>query len=215
MAYRRTTRSEQVRDASRTALLAAARTLLETRGYEQTTMQAIVERAGTSIGNAYFYFKNKESLVAELLLQWAHERWAESSKITERIPAGPERVGTVIYLNVSRVLDEHRALAKVLLDTEHRIAVVQDVSVDQWRPLLAEAFPALSSHERAHAAVAIFGANRAFVERVVAGKLTGPTSRIVCFHVRWALRGFGVKDAEITRIIRNAKRRAKALPRSS
>src|SRR3954467_8109360 len=171
MAYRRTPRSDQVRDASRAALLAAARGLLETRGYDATTMQAIVDHAGTSIGNAYFYFKNKEALVADLLLEWTQERWAETRRIVSRLPAGPELVGTVIYLNVSRVLDEHRALAKVLLDVEHRIAVVQDVSVEQWNPLLKESFPALSADERAYAAVAIFGANRGFVERVVSGKL--------------------------------------------
>ena len=214
MTYRRTPRSEQVRDASRTALLNAARALLETRGYEQTTMQAIVERAGTSIGNAYFYFKNKEALVAELVQQWTDERWADAHRLAARIPPGPERIGTTIFANISGVLDSNRPLARVILDAEHRIAIVQDVSIGNWIPLLEESFPTLSAETRACAAVAIFGANRAIVERLVANKLAGPSTRIVCFQVRWALRGFGVNEVEIARIIRNAKRRVQAAART-
>lgn len=67
MVYRQTKRSAKIRLESRTRILAAARKLFAQKGYEATTMQQVVREAGTSIGNAYFYFENKEGLVKALV----------------------------------------------------------------------------------------------------------------------------------------------------
>src|SRR5688572_6335992 len=56
MVYRRTERADRVRDAARQKLLRAAQELFSSHGYEATTIQQIVRRAGTSVGNLYFYF---------------------------------------------------------------------------------------------------------------------------------------------------------------
>ena len=48
---------------TRARILDAALELLLERGYEKATMRAIAERAGVSVGNAYYYFKSKEELV--------------------------------------------------------------------------------------------------------------------------------------------------------
>ncbi|AWB94235.1 TetR family transcriptional regulator [Aeromicrobium chenweiae] len=37
--------------------------LFRTNGYEKATMRAIADRAGVSIGNAYYYFSSKEHLI--------------------------------------------------------------------------------------------------------------------------------------------------------
>src|SRR5437667_7319727 len=44
-------------------ILSTALEMLHERGYEQTTMRAIAERAGVSLGNAYYYFGSKEHLI--------------------------------------------------------------------------------------------------------------------------------------------------------
>lgn len=49
--------------ATRSAIIDAALSLFLEHGYEQTTMRAIAERAGVSIGNAYYYFASKEHLI--------------------------------------------------------------------------------------------------------------------------------------------------------
>src|SRR5690606_28688410 len=41
---------------TRETIAAAARSLFLERGYEATTMRAVAERAGVSLGNAYYYF---------------------------------------------------------------------------------------------------------------------------------------------------------------
>ena len=50
---------------SRAAILDAALDLFQERGYEATTMRAIAERAGASLGSSYHYFPSKEHLVLE------------------------------------------------------------------------------------------------------------------------------------------------------
>jgi AcrR family transcriptional regulator len=50
---------------SRAAIFEAALALFQERGYEATTMRAIADRAGVSLGSSYHYFASKEHLVLE------------------------------------------------------------------------------------------------------------------------------------------------------
>ncbi|MFJ7751558.1 TetR family transcriptional regulator [Arthrobacter sp. NPDC097144] len=57
-----TVKSEQ----TRRLLIDSALALFKTQGYAKTTMRGIAEAAGVSVGNAYYYFRSKDELVAEL-----------------------------------------------------------------------------------------------------------------------------------------------------
>ncbi|MFF0073351.1 TetR family transcriptional regulator [Streptomyces sp. NPDC005494] len=50
-------------EQTRTLILETALRLFEERGYDRTTMRAIAQEAGVSVGNAYYYFSSKEHLV--------------------------------------------------------------------------------------------------------------------------------------------------------
>ncbi len=52
-------------ETSRAAIFGAALELFQERGYDATTMRAIAERAGVSLGSSYHYFASKEHLVLE------------------------------------------------------------------------------------------------------------------------------------------------------
>ncbi|MET7730954.1 TetR family transcriptional regulator [Streptomyces sp. NPDC005402] len=54
-----TTKSEQ----TRALILETAMRLFQERGYDKTTMRAIAQEAGVSVGNAYYYFAGKEHLI--------------------------------------------------------------------------------------------------------------------------------------------------------
>ncbi len=57
-------RAKQPRgEQTRGAIIDAALTLFTERGYDATTMRAISESAGVSLGNAYYYFRSKDELV--------------------------------------------------------------------------------------------------------------------------------------------------------
>lgn len=84
----RSDRGEQ----TRAAIAAAAQELFLERGYDKTTMRAVADRAGVSIGNAYYYFASKEHLVQAFYdrvqvehAAAAHDSLAGSEKFADRL----------------------------------------------------------------------------------------------------------------------------------
>jgi AcrR family transcriptional regulator len=50
-------------EQTKALILSTALEMLHERGYEATTMRAIAEKAGVSLGNAYHYFGSKDHLI--------------------------------------------------------------------------------------------------------------------------------------------------------
>src|SRR4249920_1432775 len=92
MPYHQTKRSERIRGAAREKILRAARKLFVRRGFDATTMQDIVTAAGTSIGNLYFYFPNKDELLGTLAELALRAAWARGDAAMQAIPVGPARM---------------------------------------------------------------------------------------------------------------------------
>jgi AcrR family transcriptional regulator len=69
-------------DQTRTRIVETALRLFEDRGYEKTTMRAIAQEAGVSLGNAYYYYASKDQLV-----QGFYDRMqaAHASAVSERL----------------------------------------------------------------------------------------------------------------------------------
>lgn len=63
-------------EQTRASIIDAALSLFEEVGYEASTMRAIAERAGVSVGNAYYYFSSKEELI-----QGFYDRNAEQHEV--------------------------------------------------------------------------------------------------------------------------------------
>jgi AcrR family transcriptional regulator len=63
--YRSVRRQEQA-EQTRDAILTAARSLFEARGYEATTIAAVAEEAGVSAESVYGHFGSKRTLLGEL-----------------------------------------------------------------------------------------------------------------------------------------------------
>jgi AcrR family transcriptional regulator len=56
-------KSPRKAEVTRAKIVDAALSLFTERGFEQTTMRLIADRAGVSVGNAYYYFRSKEDLM--------------------------------------------------------------------------------------------------------------------------------------------------------
>lgn len=56
-------KSPRKAEITRAKIVDAALGLFAERGFEQTTMRLIADRAGVSVGNAYYYFRSKEDLM--------------------------------------------------------------------------------------------------------------------------------------------------------
>jgi AcrR family transcriptional regulator len=50
-------------DQTKALILETALEMFRERGYDETTMRAIAQKAGVSLGNAYYYFSSKEYLI--------------------------------------------------------------------------------------------------------------------------------------------------------
>jgi AcrR family transcriptional regulator len=71
-------------EQTRTLILETALRLFEERGYDKTTMRAIAQEAGVSVGNAYYYFAGKEHLVQGFYDRIAAEHQAAVRPLLDR-----------------------------------------------------------------------------------------------------------------------------------
>ena len=210
MVYRRTARSETIRAAARARILSAARKLFAKHGYDETTMQEIVREAGTSIGNAYFYFSNKEDLLTSLLEDTLHSTWARADVLIDSVEPGAAQVAVAVYSNIIHLLTSERDLTQIAVTGAPRaVRRVVDLSLARLMAFLAANFPGRSRKEHLMTAVAIGGANRTAIELCLTGELDVPPRELAEFLVRWHLRAFGVPEGEITRVLRVAARTIK------
>lgn len=71
----KTGKSEQ----TRAVILETAMRLFRERGYDKTTMRAIAQEAGVSVGNAYYYFESKEFLIQGFYDRMTHDHAADAA----------------------------------------------------------------------------------------------------------------------------------------
>ncbi len=85
---------------SKKRLIQAAISLISTRGYENTGIQEILDRAGVSKSNFYYHFKSKEALCLDAIDALAHEFVTGKINATIANPALPPRERFVGFFDV-------------------------------------------------------------------------------------------------------------------
>jgi AcrR family transcriptional regulator len=103
-------------EQTKALILNSALRLLQERGYEQTTMRAIAEHAGVSLGNAYHYFNSKEHLIQAFYHHTHDEHLAATLPTLKRESNFKARLLTVIRLKIS-TLEPYHEFAGVLFKT--------------------------------------------------------------------------------------------------
>src|SRR5436189_395531 len=103
-------------EQTRTLILNTALDLLADRGYEKTTMRAIAQRAGVSLGNAYHYFGSKEHLIQAFYQQTHEEHLAAVRPALEKEKTFRARLLAVMKLKISTIEPYHE-FAGVLFKT--------------------------------------------------------------------------------------------------
>lgn len=71
-------------EGTRAAIVGAAQELFREHGYEGTTMRAVADTAGVSLGSAYYYFASKEHLVQGFYDQIATQHRAAAAEVLSR-----------------------------------------------------------------------------------------------------------------------------------
>ena len=207
MVYRQTPRSEKVRGATRGAILRAARKLFSQSGYDATTMQDIVREADTSIGNAYFYFANKEAILSDLVEEAFRNAWAQADVACESVEQGPARIAVAIYANIINFLVTDREMARIVVTgVPSLLRHILELHADRLNRLFIANFPDRSEKELLLSAAAVGGANRWVIELTLHGKLDVPAPELGAFMIRWHLHALQCSEKEIERVVRIAVR---------
>jgi AcrR family transcriptional regulator len=213
MVYRQTARSAKVRATARARILRAARKLFSEGGYDKTTMQDIVREAKTSIGNAYFYFSNKEALLASMLEESARATWDRADAVIAATESGAARIAVAVYANIINLLTSERDLARIAVTGEPGVVrYIIELHRARLATLFAANFPDRTERELHMATAAVLGANRLAIELSLTGELDVPARELTEFLVRWHLRALDLPEPEIARVLRIATRTIKPEP---
>lgn len=98
-------------EQTRALILETALRLFQERGYDKTTMRAIAQEAGVSVGNAYYYFAGKEHLIQGFYDRIGAEHQAAIRPVLEREKDLEARIAGVLkaWLDVAEPYHEFAA----------------------------------------------------------------------------------------------------------
>ena len=108
----RTVKGEQ----TKALILNTALEMLHERGYENTTMRAIAEKAGVSLGNAYHYFGSKDHLIQAFYHRTHDDHLRASLPALQKEFSVKARLLAVMRLKID-TLEPYHEFAGVLFQT--------------------------------------------------------------------------------------------------
>jgi AcrR family transcriptional regulator len=97
-------------------ILETALELFRERGYEQTTMRDIAEKANVALGNTYYYFRSKEHLIQAFYQRTQDELLAASATILEKEHSLKARLLGVMRIRLE-LIEPYHQFAGVLFRT--------------------------------------------------------------------------------------------------
>jgi AcrR family transcriptional regulator len=100
-------------EQTRALILDTALAMFRERGFEETTMRAIAEKAGVSLGNAYYYFKSKEHMIQEFYMHTHVEHLEAAGPVLEREKTLKARLLGSMRAKVD-TLEQYHAFAGIL-----------------------------------------------------------------------------------------------------
>lgn len=103
-------------DQTKSLILETALEMFHERGYEETTMRAIAQKAGVSLGNAYYYFSSKEHLIQAFYQRLHENHLAVCVPALENETTLKARLLTVMRLKID-TLNPYHEFASVLFKT--------------------------------------------------------------------------------------------------
>ena len=103
-------------EQTKALILTTALEMLHERGYEQTTMRAIAQKAGLSLGNAYHYFGSKDHLIQAFYHRLHEDHLRASLPALQKESSLKGRLLSVMRLKID-TLEPYHEFAGVLFQT--------------------------------------------------------------------------------------------------
>ena len=135
-------------EQTKALILTTALEMLHERGYEQTTMRAIAQKAGVSLGNAYHYFGSKDHLIQAFYHRLHEDHLRASLPALKKETSLQARLLSVMRLKID-TLEPYHEFAGVLFQTAadphsplnpfaHEAAPVRRDSIKLFENLVAD-----------------------------------------------------------------------------
>ena len=180
-------------EKARQRIIDAARELMAEQGFSSTTMQQIVARADTSIGNAYFYFDNKQHLLDQIVSAVANAQWLAIDRYLDTLETVEEQLAAGLFLNYYPPVSG--AVPELGLSSEEPEHPVLDAFQQKMRSHYLQKLPGYlpdySTEELAFIIDAWVGAGRNIALARSTGKLNRKPGILVRDLVMFSLRAIG------------------------
>ena len=129
-------------DQRREQMLQAALDVIEERGYAESRIADVAERAGTSPALVIYYFKTKDQLLTEAI-RFSEDRWyATGTRRMEQIPAAAGKLEEIVAMSCLEAEDEPIGSWVLWLDLWSQsvrhpgVAAVRQKFDERWRELI-------------------------------------------------------------------------------
>jgi AcrR family transcriptional regulator len=129
----RLTKRQERAAATADQLLAAARGVFESKGYQATTVGAITEAANCAHGTFYLHFRNKEDVFANVMADVLHRIYAEA-----RGPCVGDPYPALAQANRGflQAFSEHASLMRCIHEGMHQSNTIEKIWLDLRRPFI-------------------------------------------------------------------------------
>jgi AcrR family transcriptional regulator len=103
-------------DQTKALILETALEMFRERGYDETTMRAVAQKAGVSLGNAYYYFHSKEYLIQAFYQRLNDSHFAAALPALEHEQTLKARLLTMMRTKIE-TMEPYHQFAGVLFKT--------------------------------------------------------------------------------------------------
>jgi len=205
MAYRRTEYMEKRVARRKQQIIKAAEELISESGYKATTMQDVASKAGTSIGNVYFYFSNKDEMVMEVIDHLCDEIWNTGDLERVDLSSYPHYSIEALddYLKITAIF-EKKHFAKAILGgatypgfRDRLIRFFEDKAVKRY----AKYSDFYQGIDREMAFACHFGSVINVMMKVLEEKLDRTPHEVGMFLARWKLQARGLRQETVNKAL--------------
>lgn len=194
----------------------AAEALFLEKGFRGTTIKMIVKKAKTSVGNCYFYFKNKEDILIELTHSIFEQNVSVMDYFCFNELATMEKVALLSYSSSYKMLlDENGTLIAILGSglkeiRKYQMKMFQQSVENYFTPEEIELFKGRKTAgcpQLAYVFKATHGSMSNIAESYIKGELKGSKEELAFFMTRWQMQAMGFDKDQVENAIEYLKGR--------
>lgn len=191
-------------------IIKAAEELISEHGYKATTMQEVASRAGTSIGNVYFYFSNKDDMVMQVIDHLCEAIWKKDDFSSLDLSGYPIHSVEALddYFKVTAIFQKKR-FAKAILGgatypgfRDRLIRFFENKSETRYKKY-SDFYEGL---DRELAFACHFGSVINVMMKVLEGELDRTPEEVGNFLARWKLQARGLNARQVEKALHDLEK---------